>query len=801
MCLPFIFWGCVKPVEKGSYLLYNQSVKGTKQLPAEQLEALIPQKPNRRILRTPIMPYLTLYRFGEQFYKKETWEKKLATLNEEYEQKSLLVQDKPKEFDKLRRQREKKTKRYELKINEGNNFMRIFGEPPAYYSEIDTKSNVNNLLKYLFSKGFFRATVSYKTDTLLFNTIRVTYQVDEKCPYLLKETSVVTTDSRIDSILKAHSHETFLKPNTRYDAELVVGEHLRYEQLLRSNGYFYFSRDYIRPQAFADTTHCDSVQSFVSLKMRIDNPPKRPNHPYFYLGSTKLIVDGSSDVYDTPIDTTYFNGIDYLFIGRHYSTKILDSKIYLRPGKIFNINDLYETQRQLANLEQFKFANPSFDSTGNMLKTQIYTVPLEKYQFTSETGFSVFQQVPGPFGNVVLRVRNIFKGLESLETNLRAGYEGQTGFFLNDSSKVYQSLEFSANTSLMFPQILFPGKIASRFNKFNPRTQVGVGFNFTNRPEYNRSNFKLAMNYTWQLNQQKAITLSLLDFNYIQSKFKLKQFEDFLLTELQNGNNLYYSFQPSLVSSISASYTYNGNILGQNKKSSYFKLFFESGGTTLNFLKPNAFGFLEGVFGQLRYYRYLKINGDYRYYLPIGKKNKTTLAMRVNGGIAFAYSSDDVNVLPYEKYFFAGGTNSIRAWRLRRLGPGSSAPSQNTTNSNFTPESPGDILLESSIEYRFPLFKMGGMLNGALFIDAGNVWNLRNISNNEKAVFQADRFFKEIAIGTGFGIRYDFTYFVIRGDFGLRVHDPSRELGDRWVIFRKDVQNKLLFNLGIGYPF
>ncbi|MFN8356576.1 MAG: BamA/TamA family outer membrane protein [Spirosomataceae bacterium] len=796
----FVLSSCSRTIEKGKYLLYSQSVKGSKQIPAEQLELLIPQKPNRKFLRTPLMPYLSIYRLGELFYHKDRWEKRLADLESTYEQKSLELKDNPEALLKLRRKKDRKATRYEKKITQGNTLMSSVGEAPSYFYDKDAQKNVKNMENYLISKGFFLAKVAYKKDTLLFNQMKVAYTVNERCGFHFRNITLTTTDERIDSLIKANKKDSYLVAGKSYDAELITAESVRMELLLRSNGYYKFSRNYFHAKVSRALENCelDSLNTWVDVEFQLNNPPKSQKHPYYHIGNVEMVVNGSSEIYETTVDSSRYNGLKYIFVGRRYNTKILDSKIFIRPSKLFSISDLYETQRQLSNLDQFKFADPSFEEINGKLNARIYTVPLDKYQITTESGLSVFQQVPGPFGSVSMKVRNIFKGLESLETNFRAGYEGQTGFFLTDS--VYQSLEVSANTSLIFPKVLLPGKIASWFNPYNPRTQLGLGYNYTNRPEYNRTNFKLAMNYTWRLNQEQSFNLSLFDLNFIQTKFKLNQFEQFLQDELQNGNNLYYSFKPSFVSSISASYIYNTNQLGKNQKAKYLKVFLESGGTTLNFLNQSTFSFLDKIFDTLQYYRFLKINVDFRYYLPVGPKKRSTVAFRVNSGVAYSYGSD-VKVLPYEKYFFVGGTNSIRAWRLRRLGPGSTTPKASSINENYTPESPGDVLLESSLEYRFPLFKLGGMLNGALFLDAGNVWNLRNISNNEKAVFKFDRFFKEIAIGTGFGVRYDFTYFVIRGDFGLRVHDPSRDEGDRWVLFRSGVNNKLLFNLGIGYPF
>lgn len=803
--------GCTKKIslEKGEYLLFGSSVKGSKTISSEQLESLIPQKPNRRILRLPVTPYLYLYRLGEKGYDKQARQDELDKLNADFDQKSTALADSGNTdaIERMRKKKERKAFRLTRKIQEGNFVMRVLGEPPSYYNERDARQNVVRLQNYLKNKGFFDATVTYKTDTVLTNQIRVTYTVVENRPYFVRDTSLYTTDFRIDSLIKSSFNNSTITKYERYDGDKIRSEGIRIEQLLRNQGYFAFSREYFKVKAEFDSTRTDSisnVRASVDLRMRLNNPPKRLSHPYYSFGKTRFVVDGSFGNPAVKIDTAYRNGIEYLFIGRKYSTKILDSKIKIRPNELYSQTAVLETQRQLYNLEQFKFATPSHDTLGNRITTDIYAVPLEKYQFTGESGLNVFQQVPGPFANLTLKIRNIFAGLESLETSVRAGLEGQTGFIiLNQSQRVYRSTEIGINSAFIFPKVLFPGKFSDRFNRYNPRTQAGVGFNYSSRPEYNRTNFKLAMNYSGQKSVKEVLNFSLFDLNYVQTAFKSDTFKRYL-EYLQNiqGNNLIVSFQPSFVSSISGSYTYNDNVLGVNAKSRFFRVFVESAGTSLNFLSEKNFKFLDNALGKLTYFKFLKFTADYRYYLPIGIRRLATLAMRINTGVAWAYDNNKPQ-LPYEKYFFAGGSNSIRAWIPRRLGPGG-VPAERYLEDgqvDYSFERPGDVLLETSVELRFPLLKLGGAINGALFVDAGNVWTLKTPDDRPNTEFRFNRFYKEIAVGTGFGLRWDFSFFIIRGDWGVKVIEPARPAGERFIFMKQSVKNPMNFNLGIGYPF
>jgi hypothetical protein len=332
---------------------------------------------------------------------------------------------------------------------------------------------------------------------------------------------------------------------------------------------------------------------------------------------------------------------------------------------------------------------------------------------------------------------------------------------------------------------------------------LSLGYNYVNRPEYTRTNIKISTNYSWQPSRTTLVNVSLIDLNILNTTRTQYKFDSLLTALKDQGNNLIYSFKPSFVSDINASFVYNTNsLIGPQKKAHYFRFALESGGTTLNFL-PRQQEIIKQAFGDsLQFYKYVRWNADYRRYWPVGRKS--ALVARVNSGAIYSYGDNEVP--PYEKYFFAGGSNSLRAWLPRRLGPGSAKP---VTYNNLSIESPGEFLLEGNLEWRGFLAKFFGDINYALFIDAGNVWRLGSNATSDDQKFKADKFLREIAIGTGFGIRYDLSFFILRFDFGVKVHDPSRDRGDRFVLddldfkhlFRRTEANSLNINLGVGYPF
>ncbi len=837
------------------YLLYTNSIRGNQVVSSDELEGLIPQKPNRRILRTPLTPALWIYQAASRGYNRDSAINQLAAKTTEFERKSEMLSDDPKALKKLNRRFNREARKLRRAAEEGNWWMRNLGEAPIYYYPRDAQANAAKMQVYLRrTKGFFRATVGYSVDTLIDGRVRVNYLVNEEIPYILRSITYEIADPAIQTLVDSKKADTFLRVGDRFDGEKVESERTRIEELLRNNGYYEFSRDYIRPRSVQDTTTrvpADTLSSSIDFTIRILNPPRQTAHPVYRIGDVKVTIAPSPVQTETnqtiiPTDTSVTNGITYFYSGRRYAPRLLDSKIRLRPNDLYSVSNYNLTQRQLFLLNQFKFVNINFvDTTARRLRTEIRAIPLEKYEITTEGGLFVLYQgqgYPGPFGNVSFRVRNLFGGLETFETNLRAGLEAQTGFADTEGTSlkdVYLAQELGLTTSLIFPQILFPGRIRFTFNDLNPKTQISLGYNYTNRPDFLRQTFRSTLSYNWQKLPKHQYSFFLGDINLINSSFDggktptlRKQFEQLLKANqaLTGNQTLYNSFLPSFASNMSFAYTYNTNVFGQNRRANFFRVALESGGTTLNFLRDTTVRKLISSTG-LQFFKYLRFSADYRHYIPL--RPRTTLAFRVNAGLLYSYGPD--GSAPYEKYFFAGGSNSLRAWRPRRLGPGSAFPRVSSTNRlspqfltdprdrtlklpqyDYTFEQPGDFLLEGSAELRGRLFHFGADFNGALFIDAGNVWTLRNDPARTGDLLQLSKLIPDIAVGTGAGLRVDFSFFIIRFDAGIKVWDPARKyiresdsqlVDERFILpqfsFRKLSRgpNPLVVNFGIGYPF
>lgn len=858
------FLGACTPkstLKKDEYLLGNQIFRGNKVVKTEDLEPLLPQRPNKRFLGIPgATVSLWMYQAWDKGYDREPHRIMLDSLNRYYEQQFELYANDSRKLSKLRRRYNRISGKYRARVEGGNWWMRTLGEPPVYFSEKDTKNNAVKLKSYLVNQGYRDAWVNFSTDTLL-GRIRTTYTLLEGLPHRLREVDILThKDAQIDTLLKKTRSETFLKPGNNYRNSDIISESVRIEKLMRENGYFGFDRNYLRPVQNAlgrrnggflvDTTKrnpaTDSIYHIVDVKgLQVNYPRNQTSHTRYRYSTVGFRVENlPNESQNGARDTTWYKGVSYSFTPKHYySPRVLDSKILFRPTDLYRQTDWDETYRQLSVLDQFQFINIETDTTDGYIRALVRVIPQDKYQVTGESGVNVVQNLPGPFLNGTFRVRNIFGRLENFEVSARGAVDANFGLNKANTDLV-RTLEMGINTALIFPRILFPGRIAANLNRKTPRSIVSLGYNYTNRdflgadPDFIRSGFQASLRYNWKKSDFEYLSFTAFDFSVLQSQ-QSKDFS-FLLDSLYNygGNPLKFSFQSAVISSLSFSYVFNNNLIGQNRDAHYLRLFAESGGTSLNFLRQQKLPLgLEGF----EFYKFLKGNAEYRKYRPLGPKS--TLVYRANFGLIFNYNNR--RVAPYEKSLTGGGSNSLRAWPPRRLGLGSAYPNvdlqtgspifRNGETTTLQPgvsqysgydyrfEQLGDVLMETNLELRGHLFRFVGDINYALFIDVGNVWRLRldkattpnqNIMNG---VFDFSRFYKEFAVGTGAGLRYDMSYFIFRLDVGIKVYDPSRKfqvkdafgqtttIDERYLLprfsFRRSSPNYPVFNIGIGYPF
>lgn len=818
--LTVLLSGCTvtRHLKENEKMLGTQTIDAPGHINKNDLRDLYAAKKNRRLLGL-FAPLIEVYYWGERNYDAEKYVKKREKVEAKFNKKIAEAKSE-KKVSNYEFRKQKKVTRFNNMIENGNLRMQ-WGEPLTVFDSASVATTVENFSDYLFSKGYFRNKVSAKIDYQpKRKSVPVSYTVISGPAFLIDSIFYDVPDTTILSLINESEKNSLIKVGKRYDQGELTRERERIDGVLRDYGYYDFSRQYIDFQV--DTSSL-SPEPRILVQVVVNEPAKRGYHKQFVIDSVYFTTDAGAQNPGVERTSKTYRDIKYSYYKDDYNLKILTQRVFIQPGQLYSRTKTLNTQRQLSNVDAFKFININFDTTGGKFTANVYSSPLPRYEWSNEAGVNVTQGFPGPFYSLSFRKRNIFKGLENLELNGRFGFEGvATPTKEND---IYKSTEAGVNASLTFPQFLFPFKERTRFKlaQFNPKTRISTGYAFTNRPEYTRSAISLTAGYTWQNNRNRAYSLAPLNVSVIDTSSVSREFRQLLDDQFRLGNySLYNSFRPSFVNSAIFTVTWNLNNYGNNERNSGFvRAQFESGGMIWNFLETSLVTDLG-----LQYFKYFRVGLDLR---RINILNATsTLAYRFNGG--FAYSYADEKSLPYEKFFFAGGSNSIRAWRPRRLGPGSFKPdfSGNPRSDglfNYNIEKPAEILLEASVEVRKKLF---GFVSGALFVDAGNVWTFERWKKsvlvegveqeveNGNSQFRVDQFYKEIAVGTGFGLRFDFTFLILRLDVGMKVIDPARDPNERFVLdkvrFWKPYatdnngsgtvyREPVIYNVGIGYSF
>ncbi|MFB9862043.1 translocation and assembly module lipoprotein TamL [Rufibacter immobilis] len=797
--------GCspTRHLAENERLLWRIKLEGVEQNNKSAITPLYQQKPNRRVLGAPI--YLNLYYLGKSFYSPERIQTDIEQETQQYNRRIQRAGSDSLKVDKLIEKKENKLARLQNKKENGNWLMRTVGEPPAIFDSLKLEQTEEQVRIYLESKGFFKNQVSSATVTRR-KKVYVTLNVQEDKPFVLSQHTYEVADTTILRLLRENEPASFIKVKQNYDLALLTQERSRIEGLLKNNGFYDFRQQFVTFEA--DT----SYEAYtVRLKTQVENPNDSTLHKMYTINEVYFTSDAGTNRFGRTRDTVELNNVHFLAYEQRVKPKILARKVIIRPGQNYSATRTLNNQRIISNLDVFKYTTISYTKVDSLatepnkglLNAQINTALLPRFQETSEVGGTFTEQVPGPYTSIRFRIRNIFGGAEIFDVGVRAGVEGQ---LQRNTTTVGRRTEVGADMGVTFPQILVPFRTNDLLVRFNPRTRLSTGYTYVDRNEYTRTNLDFSFDYIWQRLNIHQFSFSPLDINVISTTRIDPTFQQYLDTLARSGNPLNESFRNAFVSSINFTSLYNTANYNQSNDAKLVRIFVETGGLLWNYVAEQ--------FKDLNTYRFAKLNVDYRRYHALG--NNMTFVYRANGGVAKPLG--DSRALPYDKYFFAGGSSSVRAWLPRRLGPGSSALINRTTGeADYLFEQTGEILLELNSEFRFRMFRFGSTnVNGALFVDAGNIWlfNERNTNPNPElyiaqpgAKFDFNRFYKELAVGTGFGVRLDFTFAILRFDIATKAYDPSLPQGNRFILnkFRSDkifgAKTQTTFNLGIGYLF
>ena len=790
--MTYLTVGCIgtKHLKEGEYLLYNQKINTSQKSIQENLNKELIQKSNSRIWFLPIAPYTYVYYEGLKNYDTAKYELKKAQLISKFESKMADTENENK-VSRYRKRLNKKLGKENKKIDEGNLLMR-WGEPIVVFDSSQIEKSRHNLEIYMKSNGWFLANAEYEVNYDK-KTTKINYSIKEGPRYTIDSVLYDIADTAVRNIVFASNKNSLITVGSPYSQDNISEERGRIDELLKNSGYFDFSRQYIRFRV--DSTVGNQK---VAVQLRILQPRSLSYHKSFTIDSVNFAVDSKSLGPAKKNKSFSYKGVNYKFSDRYYSEKVLARRIHINPGDPYSKQNTLTTQRELAGMDMFKFVNIIYDSTDGQFIANIFVSPLHRYQWTAEAGLTVTQALPGPFSTISLKQRNVFNTLGILEISGNIGVEGVAA--ASNPDDVLASLEAGANISITFPKFFLPISDETKRNIgfYNPKSIVVAGIAFTDRPEYTRSNLSLANYYTWQprqniLNDFRFLEVALVRTNHIDPDYLER-----LLELEENGNNLINSFRPSFISNQRYTRSVNNDNYGRGfNNSSYFSILAEPGGTFTNLWAREFF-----AKDSLEIYAYVKLDTDYR--KIFGSRKHQSWAFRIRSGIALPYGEN--GLLPYEKYFFSGGSISNRAWKPRRLGPGSyNHVEEGQVSYKF--EQQGEIILESSLEFRQRLI---GFLHWAAFLDAGNIWMINDDRSRPGAQFKFNQFYKEIAVGAGLGLRFDFNFFVMRFDVSTKIVDPARPLGSRFFLSSGfndapfdniKLTEPVIYNLSIGYPF
>ncbi len=678
------------------------------------------------------------------------------------------------------------------------------GDKPVVYENADAGWSANDMRNYLFSNGYFDAVLTTKK-IVKGRKIRIEYDIDARRRYHIRNVTfpALTDSGKADSLIiliDSLKTESLVRPGDTYDLEKLKQERVRISDDLRNRGYFNFAPDYLIFRL--DSSYSDKVVD-VYLDLKKDVPADVKIK--YYLNSITVHADYSLENQNLPADTVNQDGNRYIFHDQFIRPGVLSGAILLTKGSPYRFSDYSTSLNKLMGLGVYKFANirydmPSDSTGGNDLNASVFltrTVPrsvrLDVEGVTKSNDFA------GPGLSLSYRDRNLFRGAEDFNIDLSGSYETQ----ITSNIKGLNSWQFGLNAGLKVPRFVFPFIDVNRVlaRKYTPHTTFAAGYNLYDRSsEFTLHSADLSFGYNWRETLSKSHDFQLFTLNYSKLSHTSPAFD----TLLNQNPFIRESFGEQFIFGLSYRYTYNDQLKERKAVNTYFEFNGEMAGNMINLVQTLSSARTTGeknttVLG-LPYSQYARGSLDLRFYLGGKKYNKLVNRWFVGIGVPYGNS----NVLPYRKQFYTGGPNSIRAFRYRSVGPGSFSPDSSGSNIFF--DQTGDIKAGGNLEYRFTIFRM---LKGALFLDAGNIWLLHNEPQyaGSQGLFKWSRFFDDMAVGSGFGLRYDASFFVLRTDLGIPLRKPWLSEGRKWSIRTFDLSNpfwrreNLVLNIAIGYPF
>ncbi len=822
----------MKRVGENDHLLVENSVEvDGKKTNTETINNLIYQKPNGQLplLGTPLR--LHIYN--------------LARPNIDSILKAKVL-DNPRKVAWKTKVLSKKQFLQELKSRKAfNSWLKTTGEPPVIYDDKRAEKTANGMRKYFFSKGWFNAETSYEVEKDSNQKARVTYKVKKGNAYFLDSITPIIATPAMDSIynnrLKGNS---FISRGQQYDEANYSAERDRLTERLRNSGFYHFGQDYITfdLDTIGTEKKVNTELVIANRAIRLEDTITRKPFKIYKIREVNIFTDYKYENRNLPIkDSVTFKNVNlYSYEKLKFRPKALTDAVFITKDDVFKDLDRSRTYRYLSELKAFRYPNIDYveNEEDSTLTANVYLVPRKKFELNASFDVSRDNIQAVGFGfNGGLTIRNIFRGAENLQISA-LGAIGSSADASVRNDQFFDITELGGNIRLNIPRFFLPFNTEKIIPKFmSPSTSINLSATSQTNIGLDRQTFIGTINYNWYPSKKVTNNLDLFNVQFVknlnvgnyfgvyQNSFDLLNViaedvgyinenevldlpdqADMFIADVINGNTALTQAddafatvnnikqrkdrltENNLIFSTSFNYTKDRRENLFDKDFSIIRTRLELAGNLLSNVSnlinsdKNTDGRYE-VFG-VPFSQYVKTEIDYVKHWDLGNKNE--LAVRTFFGIAIPYGNSDN--IPFAKSFFGGGPNDVRAWTAYDLGPGESNSTDEFNEANMK--------ITISAEQRFNIL---GRFNGAFFVDAGNIWNVFDDVEDEPNTFDGFQSLRDLALGSGFGVRYDFSFFVLRFDIGFKTYDPARELGKRW--FKDYNFANAVYNIGINYPF
>jgi len=731
-----------------------------------------------------------------------------------------------------------------------HNFLKKTGEAPIIFDQKSTDRSLSRLQSYYFDKGYFNLKGNYKIDTVGNKKAFVKYTINKGNSFILDTINVNIKTPILDSLYLTNNNLAFLKSGKQYNKIDFDAERNRITSHFRNNGAYFFQQNYINYSI--DTLNANSKANIdlniENQAIRVGDSTKIMPFKLYKISNVNIYTDNLITKNNSiALDSVSFNNFNLYSVSKlKYKPKAITDAVFISKGSTFSDIKTTLTSRSLGGLRVFNYPLIQYvvdPKDENSLITNIYLSPRPKLSFGYNFDFthSAIQDI-GITASTAVSIRNIFQGAETLEISAR-GNIGSSKEVAKINNSFFNVSEYGFDIKLHLPRVFFPIKTERIIPKrMLPFTSLAVGYIKQENIGLDKQNFTSSLNYNWNPNDNVKARFELLNVQFVKNVntsnyFNIYKSSYYVLNSLaQNAsyavNPNYFSNQELIIESgtigftndvlgpnptifpsaedyktirsieerrsrltendliVSTSYTYSENTKKDQNDNDFmiFRGKIESAGNLLSLLAraSKQLNNQESTnkFFEVEYSQYFKVEGEFIKLWDLHRKR--ILAIRSFAGVAIPYGNS--NNIPFSRSYFAGGTNDNRAWQSYGLGPGASGGINDFNEAN--------LKLALSAELRFNIF---GQLNGALFVDAGNIWNVLDNVDDEKYVFKNFNSIKNSAIGSGFGFRYDFNFFIVRLDLGFKTYNPSEAEGRKW--FKDYNLDKSVINIGINYPF